>query len=54
MIPAATSAVIDRAQCLAAVPIDQRGIVRPQGAACDIGAVEVPPGTRALLPMVIK
>lgn len=54
MIPAATSAAIDRAQCLASVSIDQRGIIRPQGAACDIGAVEVPPGTRVLLPIVIK
>ena len=28
---------------------DQRGVARPQGAACDIGAVEVPEPSRWLL-----
>ena len=31
--------VIPPAEC--AVPVDARGVARPQGPACDIGAVEV-------------
>jgi uncharacterized repeat protein (TIGR01451 family) len=34
------SAAIDAADCDDAPALDQRGVVRPQGAGCDIGAVE--------------
>jgi hypothetical protein len=43
MLSAATSLLLDwvpTPDCLAHVTIDQRGIARPQGTACDIGAVE--------------
>ncbi len=43
-LPLANSATLDQAQCtdLYGNPVttDQRGIARPQGAACDVGAVE--------------
>ena len=44
MLPAEGSPLLDGADCAAApmvVSTDQRGIARPQGSACDIGAVEV-------------
>ncbi|MGB8634323.1 MAG: choice-of-anchor Q domain-containing protein, partial [Rhodanobacteraceae bacterium] len=41
MTPLPGSLVIDAAACDAGVPTDQRGLTRPQGAGCDIGAVEV-------------
>jgi hypothetical protein len=44
MLPAATSPLLDQVPsdaCLARVTVDQRGVTRPQGSACDIGAVEV-------------
>jgi hypothetical protein len=44
MLPAATSPLLDQVtapECLAHVIVDQRGITRPQGPACDIGAVEL-------------
>lgn len=51
-VPRPASPLIDRVECDAGpapVPTDQRGVVRPQGPACDIGAVEVevvvPPST---------
>lgn len=43
MLPAATSPLLDHvptAACLALVSADQRGVTRPQGSGCDIGAVE--------------
>jgi hypothetical protein len=48
MLPAATSPLLDQVPsdaCLARVTADQRGVTRPQGTACEIGAVEreVPP-----------
>ena len=39
-MPLPNSPVIDKGQCLAQVSTDQRGVTRPQGPACDIGAVE--------------
>ncbi|MFT3791944.1 MAG: choice-of-anchor Q domain-containing protein [Rudaea sp.] len=39
LLPGSGSAAIDAGSCAAAD--DERGIVRPQGTACDIGAVEV-------------
>lgn len=59
MLPLSGSPAVDRGQCPADIPTDQRGLPRPQGAACDIGAVEVQPDggfTDSLiyLPAVIK
>jgi len=39
MLPGAGSAAIDQITCT--LDLDQRGITRPQGSKCDIGAVEV-------------
>jgi len=39
-LPYAHSPVVDEGLCLAQIPTDQRGVARPQGPACDIGAVE--------------
>lgn len=50
MIPQAGSVAINAAgagPCSSAT--DQRGIARPQGAACDVGAVEVAPANQATL-----
>jgi hypothetical protein len=55
MLPQPGSPLIDNAECAAApdvVTTDQRGVTRPQGGACDIGAVEIvvepaPPGVLA-------
>ncbi len=41
MLPTSGSPVIDQGTCANAPPVDQRGISRPQGTRCDIGAVEV-------------
>lgn len=48
ILPAATSPAIDADPACAAGATDQRGVARPQGAACDAGAVELAttaPGT---------
>ncbi len=37
----ADSPALDGAQCMAGVLTDQRGVARPQGSACDVGALEV-------------
>jgi hypothetical protein len=42
-MPAATSPAVDAAGTTECPPLDQRGIARPQGPACDIGAVELDP-----------
>lgn len=39
-LPGLSGAAIDSGTCLGAPPIDQRSVSRPQGAGCDIGAVE--------------
>ena len=41
MLPGAGSAAIDAGTCGGAPVTDQRGVARPQGAGCDIGAVEI-------------
>lgn len=41
LLPAAGSAVIDRGDDGTCTAFDQRGLLRPQGPHCDIGAVEV-------------
>jgi hypothetical protein len=42
-LPATGSPLIDAAPCLPDFAADQRGVSRPQGAQCDIGALEVEP-----------
>jgi hypothetical protein len=39
-LPRPLSPALDNAQYLPSVPTDQRGVLRPQGSACDIGSVE--------------
>lgn len=41
LLPGADTAALDAATCTDAPAADQRGIARPQGVGCDIGAVEV-------------
>ena len=56
-LPQPGSPTIDNGQCLAEVPTDQRGVSRPQGIACDIGAVEVRESEQEYaiyLPLVIR
>lgn len=43
MLPGTGSAAVDAVTCDPAVADDQRGVARPQGSVCDIGAVEVNP-----------
>lgn len=45
LLPAATSPAINAAIGCPTPATDQRGVVRPQGAACDIGAVELVPAS---------
>ncbi len=45
LLPAATSPAIDAAIGCPTPALDQRGVFRPQGAACDIGAVELVPAS---------
>lgn len=47
LLPQAGSPAIDAVECVGITP-DQRGVVRPQGALCDIGAVEVRAGSVAV------
>ena len=58
MLPAGTSPLLDRipvASCqagdAAAVTTDQRGVTRPQGTGCDVGAVEVAVVTPPITPV---
>ena len=41
MLPEIQSPVVDAVGCTAAPATDQRGIPRPQGVRCDIGAVDI-------------
>jgi hypothetical protein len=41
LLPASTSAAVDVVPTSGCPAVDQRGLARPQGAACDAGAVEV-------------
>lgn len=43
LMPDTGSAAIDRIDCTAEFPTDQRGVTRPQGLRCDPGAVEATP-----------
>lgn len=57
-LPQAGSPAIDGGQCVTGVTTDQRGVARPYGAACDIGAVEVgatvDDSHRIFLPTILK
>jgi CSLREA domain-containing protein len=49
------SPAIDRADRLQCPPMDQRGVSRPQGSSCDIGAYEAAASTRHLyLPLLVR
>jgi len=52
------SAAVDAGSCTriggAAITMDQRGIVRPQGVACDVGAYEAPVFPQVYLPIVLR
>lgn len=55
-LPDEDSPLIDQVSC-AGTPVDQRGISRPQGDACDVGAVEVSTGSpvyRSFVPMISR
>lgn len=43
MLPQAASPAVDAIACTNVPALDQRGVARPQGAQCDIGAVEIFP-----------
>jgi len=56
-LPVAGSLAVNNGDCLAGVDIDQRGLPRPVGGDCDIGAVErqaVDYGWYAFLPLVLR
>ena len=56
-LPAEDSPAVDGGFCIAEITNDQRLVSRPQGEACDIGAVEREPGDgtwRLLLPVVVR
>lgn len=42
-VPGAESVAVDNALALHCLPEDQRGVARPHGSGCDVGAVEVGP-----------
>jgi CSLREA domain-containing protein len=48
------SPAIDAGLCLPDVTTDQRGVERPQGSACDIGAYEFPGNHQIYLSLVLK
>jgi hypothetical protein len=55
-LPQPDSVLIDRVPC-GVFSVDQRGIARPQGATCDVGAVEVgasPTIYRAFVPNILR
>ncbi|MBK7896017.1 MAG: hypothetical protein IPJ90_14315 [Anaerolineaceae bacterium] len=55
-LPLAGSALIDGGVCLSTITVDQRGVARPAGAACDVGSVEVSelPNNFIWLPFIKK
>lgn len=48
------SPAIDQGNCVAGITTDQRGIDRPQGTTCDIGAFEVEAGGAVYLPIIMR
>jgi len=54
MVPLPGSPVIDAIACTSAPATDQRGVVRPQGVQCDIGAVEATPMEATSPPAIVK
>lgn len=53
-VPAAGSAAIDNGNGLNCPATDQRGFHRPQGLACDVGAVEVQPAPPTATPTITR
>jgi hypothetical protein len=56
-LPLPGSKAIDTGDNSACPPTDQRGVTRPQGPRCDIGAVEYVPGEKSpwlLLPLLAR
>jgi hypothetical protein len=54
-LPLPDSLLIDNGICVGGLTHDQRDVARPQGAACDIGAVEVQPDAlKVYLPVIMK
>jgi hypothetical protein len=56
-LPLQGSPLVDGGICIPTITTDQRGVLRPQGAACDIGAVEVRPqdyGTKVYAPIAVQ
>jgi hypothetical protein len=56
-MPLPHSPAIDGGQCLGGIPLDQRGVPRPQGGSCDIGAVEKKTGDLGIfiyLPVILR
>jgi len=52
--PQPDSALIDAAEC-GIYTVDQHGTARPQGKACDVGAVEIgPAGGQILVPLIVR
>jgi hypothetical protein len=50
-MPKVGNPAINGGVCLVGVPTDQRGVARPYGPACDVGAVEWTPG-KVFLPVI--
>jgi hypothetical protein len=48
------SPAIDAIACLASVTLDQRGVLRPQGPLCDIGAFEKGNNHIIFMPIIFK
>jgi hypothetical protein len=45
VLPQASSGLINPANAVTCLSVDQRGVARPQGSACDIGALEIAAGS---------
>lgn len=53
LLPGANGGAVDAVACPASPGTDQRGVARPQGALCDLGAVELRPAS-ALLSITVS
>lgn len=53
-LPQTDSPAVDGGQCVAGITTDQRGVLRPQAAACDIGSVERREVMFIFLPMLSR
>ncbi len=56
-LPLSSSPLLDATACAAAIAVDQRGLPRPAGTSCDIGAAERQPDdgvSRIYLPLTVR